>query len=223
MKHIDLIKETNFEIHDGCFENVEIKLNQNNYILCIDGIKWMNFNSVTKQEALECLIHYVIAKGHVVTTGLGLGIREQLILSKPDVTQLIVIEKSLNLIEYHKIHSSWAKNPKVKFINGNASQHTVECDVLLLDHFEQQNFINILNNVNSLSTKNQIKNIWFWPFEIYIRSHMKKYNCTLMQSYQAILNKYSLKNFPNLSEELLIKAIEVFPETLNSSQIDIFV
>jgi hypothetical protein len=222
MNLLESIKSINFEIKDGTSKSVQIKFSDDNYILFIDGIKWMNFNTVTKQEALEFLIHYHVAEGNVVTTGLGLGIREQLLLSKPEVKSLTIVEKSIDLINYHKEYSNWAKSPRVNFVNLNAGSFADTCDVLLLDHFENQNLIGILNNVYTLNNRIKPKIMWFWPFEFYIRSHMMKYNLNAYESYDRLKKQYNLQGFPSLSLDLLTTAVSVFPE-VNSVELYNFV
>ena len=223
MNYPAFIKNFDFEVNAGLFNNVEIKNIDSNFILFVDGLKWMNYDAVTKQQALEFYIHYELAHGHVATTGLGLGIREQLLLSKSSVSKLTIIEKSSDLINYHKTHSKWANDSRVDFVNLHADQYLLKSDVLLLDHFEQQNFISILNQVQSIANKCTSKTIWFWPFEVYIRCNAIKHNLTFLDSYNDLLDKFRFNNFPILSQDMVDIAVDLFPNNINTKQIESFV
>lgn len=199
-----------YEVNTGTYGSVKIDKINDTYVVFVNNVKWMIFNSKTKQEAHELKLHYNLANGHVIATGLGLGIREQLLLSKDDVKSLTVLEKSSDLINFHKTYSKWTSNPKLDIINISAEKYKGTCDVLLLDHYEQQNFIAILNNVINISNNIRCNAMWFWPFEDYILRNSKDYNYTLLESYNDLKNKYSFNKFPNLIESELAEYCEPF-------------
>jgi hypothetical protein len=79
-----------------------------------------------------------------------------------------------------------------------------DCDVLLLDHYEQQNFTAILNDVANISKKIESKLMWFWPFEDYIIKNSIDKNITLSESYVDLKTRYNFKLFPDLTESQLL-------------------
>lgn len=187
------------EINLGEFENIQIKFAKERYLLTVSNKKWMMYDPILKTSLKEFYSHYDIAYGNVVCTGLGLGIREQLLLTKSEITTLTVVEKSLNLIKFHQQFSDWAKNPKINFINMDAAHFNKPCDTLLLDHYEDQNMISILNNIKQLHNKIDCTVFWFWPLEKYIL----RMEDTLLVNYNNFKNMYGLSKCPNLTEEQL--------------------
>jgi hypothetical protein len=198
------IQNFQFEINLAQYKAVEVKLVDKVYALVIDNVRWLIYNPLTKIEAHQCLSHYDLATGTVITTGLGLGLREQLLLSNPKVTKLIVIEKSKDLIDYHLKTSNWVNNSKLTIINQPVHKYMGDCDVLLLDHYEQQNFTAILNDVANISKKIESKLMWFWPFEDYIIKNSIDKNITLSESYVDLKTRYNFKLFPDLTESQLL-------------------
>lgn len=201
----------NYEVSTGTENSVDIKKLNDTYAVYVNNIKWMNFNSTTKQEALELKAHYDLAYGNVIVTGLGIGIREQLLLSKTEVKSVTVLEKSTDLVNFHRKNSKWYNNPKLTVVNTSADKYKGECDVLLLDHYEQQNFVAILNDVKQITSQIKTNVAWFWPFEVYILTHYWKYNKTsLLDSYETIKGMFNLQNFPKLTETQLINYCDIF-------------
>jgi len=198
------IQNFQFEINLGQYKAVEVKLVDKVYALVIDNVRWLIFNPLTKIEAHQCLSHCDLATGTVIATGLGLGLREQILVSKPEVTSLTIVEKSKDLIDFHLQHSNWIKHPKINIVNTDAGNYKAECDVLLLDHYEQQNYTAILNNVVNISNKIDCKTMWFWPFEDYIIKNSIDKNITLSESYVDLKTRYNFKLFPDLTESQLL-------------------
>ena len=157
------------EINLGSHKSVEVKFIQNQYLLFLNDIKWMGYKiDDDNHELKETISHYELSTGNVITTGLGLGLTEQILLSKPEVKSLTVLEKSQDLIDYHLLNSKWAKNPKLKMINTDASVYKGSCDTLLLYHYAHQEAMSILNNVKAISKNIKCETMWFWPLESFI-------------------------------------------------------
>ena len=212
----------NYNLFTGTKGGVEIKLIKNQYYLFINGHRWMTYDTISKNQVKEIISHVDLAEGDVITTGLGLGLREQLILSKKEVKSLTVIERSKELIDFHSQHSPWITNKKLSIIHADVTQFQGNCDVLLLDHYEQQNFIAILNNVYTVQKKINCKKIWFWPFEAYIIDYCKINNCDLLFGYTQLIKIYSLEKLPKLSLLQLSKYCSYYENAMAKSQLVYF-
>jgi hypothetical protein len=180
------------------------------YYLYINGEKWMAYNTKTHLEAYQLYSHYILAEGHVIVTGMGFGVRENWILSKPSVTKLTIIEISKDLIDYHKQSgSSFLKDPRVEVINCDASEYKGSCDVLLLDHYEKYDIEKILTNVKLVQDNIDCKKMWFWPLERIIM-HSRKWHIfndetrnliTKYDAYMILKDNWKLDKLYDFSED----------------------
>jgi hypothetical protein len=120
---------------EGRYGDMTIAWEAPQWVMRVLGWQVMAHNPTTMEQVEELRPHFEAAHGDVICTGLGMGIREEWVLSKPEVAKLRVIERSMDVIDYHAIHSEWAADPRVSFIHTDARTYEGECDVLLLDHF----------------------------------------------------------------------------------------
>lgn len=226
---ISLLEHLNYIppiLESGKFGSFEIKENSPGYFyLYINGEQWMAYNVNTHLEVYEVYSHYTLAKGHVIVTGMGFGARENWILSKPEVTKLTIIERSEDLIEYHKQKKSpFLNDPRVEVINCDASEYKGSCDVLLLDHYELADYELILANVKLVQDNIDCKTMWFWPFERIImhsrRWHTfndKPYNLiTKYEAYQLLKKNWKLDKLHEFSEQEINMMCMMFHSNLFS-------
>lgn len=78
--------------------------------------------SNTPDEIRDFLSFYYQAKGKVLINGLGLGITVQMLLDKPEITEIIVIEKSMDVIKL--TGPTYESNDKVTIIHADALEYT---------------------------------------------------------------------------------------------------
>ena len=71
--------------------------------------------------------HYYIAEGHVVTTGLGFGVRESWLLNNPRVKSITCIEKDRRVMDI-AVNFNPQLFDKVKIIIGDAKEYKCTCD-----------------------------------------------------------------------------------------------
>ena len=193
-----------------------VKYAQGHASLYVNGAQWLRQYLPTATSAGGIFSHYWLARGHTLTTGLGLGIRENWLLDKKEVTKLTILEKSLELIEYHREH-----NPdlfeKAEVIHADANEYVGQCDVLLLDHYEKEP----IEQIAKMSSK-VIKNIncevcWFWPLEELIESYLEQKDrsgaSTLLEAYEIIKEDYDLPKLPEINEDTL----NLFSYTFNQA------
>lgn len=135
--------------------------------LIIDNEEWMSCYSHNFVQLFELYSHYHLARGHCICTGLGFGLREKWLLSKQEVSKLTVLEKNVEVINYHK-----KVNPELiaqlEVIHCDASEYTGECDTLLLDHYEGvfvKNPSHYFQDIKQCCNNISHNTLWFWPLE----------------------------------------------------------
>lgn len=169
------------------------------YQLLIGNNQWMTFNSVTFLQFFEFYSHHNLAKGHCICTGLGFGLREKWLLSKKEVSKITVLEKNIEVINYHK-----ELNPdlisQLEVINCDASEYTGKCDTLLLDHYELEpdcDKSRYFENIKRCCDNIDHSMLWFWPLESVVTNNMENTDYYFSKKrYQNYLNL--LKIYPTL-------------------------
>ena len=188
--------------------------------LIVDGVQMMLY-TVGHEQALHFYSHYKLALGNVICTGLGFGVREQWLATKPEVNKITVLEKNKSVIDYHKdIGTQWSD--KIEIINCNANEYKGTCDFLSIDHYEKEDTKSIIESI-----KNTEKNIvsyymWFWLLERwldngYIENNKKDFmyyqpweKNNLKQSYNKLKTFLGLKSLPELTLKELTEFVNVY-------------
>ena len=159
--------------------------------LFVDGQRWMTYNLFDHIQAFELYSHYDVAHGHCICTGLGFGVRENWLLTKPEVTKITVLEKNKEVIEYHQ-HIKSPMLDHIEVIHVNANKYKGQCDTLLLDHLEYFDKKNLLAKVRHCITGIDHNTLWFWPLELLL---------TKKHKYQKL--RSTLPTLPDLDKETL--------------------
>lgn len=146
---------------------LELKVDGPYRYIAVNRSVWMSYNVHSAEEACELYSSFRVAEGHCLCTGLGLGLRESWLLRKPEVKSVTVIEKNQCIIDFHKEF-----NPEllkeIKVINENASEYKGSCDTLLLDHYNQEPWNNVLEDIENVAKNIDCQKMWFWPLEEYL-------------------------------------------------------
>jgi hypothetical protein len=165
-----------YEEENLIIEEVYIPNLRNVFKLSIENEKWMVYSIQNLEALFEVYSHYDLAKGHCICTGLGFGIREKWLLSKKEVTKVTVIEKNIEVINYHKKINPDLIN-QIEIVHCDASQYEGQCDTLLLDHYELLPFSNLDDyflNIKQCSNNIRHDTLWFWPLEYIISSKSRR-------------------------------------------------
>ena len=120
------------------YPNGAVKYVQGEAELYVNGERWFRQYLPASTSVGGVFSHYWFARGHTLTTGLGLGIRENWLLNKKEVTKLTIIEKnleSLNIIE--NIIHKYLKRQKL-FMRTLMNMLVNVIKKLLMDHYEQE-------------------------------------------------------------------------------------
>ena len=222
---IELLKQLNYfppnvkEYSGGGLEIVFDEL-QSNYRMLVNGHEWTSYNIRTHSQAYEVYSHYYFAKGHCICTGLGLGARESWLLKKDDVSKLTVIEKSEEVIEYHKINNPDLYN-NIEIINMDALEYKGKCDTLLLDHYEQESMNYILNNASQILKNIDCNVMWIWTLEDFITLYQRhlnrenRFSLLKIDIYNQFKEDLNLDKLPEVTEDLL----DLFYFMFNSKEV----
>lgn len=189
-------------------ENTTVETNETHCGLFQGNDLWMGYDYRSHYQALQLFSHYDLAKGHCICTGMGLGVRENWLLRKKEVTKITVIERNKELIDYHKYNKSSFLN-ECEIIIGDASEYNGQCDTLLLDHYETELPEYILENSKHVSNNIESNVMWIWPLEKIIRYHRREYAQQFRrikshkEVYNEIIRNYKLDKLPQLDESTL--------------------
>ena len=222
---IELLKQLNYsppniKEYSGGSLKIVFDESQSNYQMLVNGHEWTSYNTRTHSQAYEVYSHYYFAKGHCICTGLGLGARESWLLKKEDVSKLTVIEKSEEVIEYHKINNPDLYN-NIEIINIDALEYKGKCDTLLLDHYEQETVNYILTNASQISKNIDCNVMWIWTFEDFVTLYQRHLNrnkrshSSKIEVYNEMKERFNLDKLPEVTEDLL----ELFFFMFNSKEV----
>jgi len=208
---LDFLTKYNYfppQLKEYCNDNICVTKKQNTFFLEVDNQIWMAYDYNTHWQAVEFLPHYLLAKGHCICTGMGFGVRENWLMNKKEVTKITIIEKNKTVLDYHKhIQSPFLEHCEI--IINDASQFNGTCDTLLLDHYENESYNDILTDVKKVSNNINHETLWFWPFEYIIMDRAKKQNNLLdikqsyYQSYEELKTETELDKLPNFDKKTL--------------------
>lgn len=176
------------------------------YGMFVANERWMTFNPKNSEQLFEFYSHYNLARGHCICTGLGFGLREEWLLSKKEVSKVTVIEKNIDVINYHKKINPDLLN-QIEVINCDASEYSGQCDTLLLDHYESEPFSNLVGyfeNIKRCSINISHNTLWFWPLEQIISNEYD----TMFVEYNLL--KKQFPTLPNINEEQLKSYSDMF-------------
>jgi hypothetical protein len=209
---LDILRYNNYEpikIKEYKKNNLEIKqIYPEKFALYVDDVQWMTYDFYTHEQVFEVFSHYYLAKGHCICTGLGFGARESWLLNNKRVNKITVIEKSKDIIEYHKENNPDLMS-RIEVINSDCLQYFGECDTLLLDHYENESSDEILKNAKIVSDNIKCDNMFIWPLEKILISTKNNYpNLSFLDIYNQIKKEYSLNKLPILDEETINKFIQ---------------
>lgn len=207
---LELLKMLNFVAPNiEPYEKDSLKVTQegHNYQLFVNGQKWNNYNAITHSEIFQVFSHYYLSYGHCICTGLGFLMRESWILNNLKVSRLTVLEKSKDLIEYQQ-----RINPdimsKIEVINCDANEFIGKCDVLLLDHYEQENDTIFFESLHKINKNIKSDVLWPWSVEPILDVHLDYSNAS--HSYIEFKKRNDLHFLPNLTEQEILMFISMF-------------
>jgi hypothetical protein len=205
LKVNDFITNNSIElpkIEEYKFGSLEIKKQKESFYMYVNSQQWMIYSPQSGIQLFEFYSHNFLSKGVVVCTGMGFLIRESWILKNPNVTKVIVVENSKDVIDYHKEKNAKILE-KIEIIHGDANNLEIECDCLLVDHFEMESFEKILTDVVNLSKKINHKVLWFWSLEKMILAKSSKEKKSFLEIYNNIRQNNNLSTLPQLNKETL--------------------
>jgi hypothetical protein len=180
----------NFTITECSSGSVDILEYKDHFILYNNGDIWMIFNKNSDKEIKELYYSYDIAHGDVLVSGLGFGILALWLCSKPEVHSVTVIEISEDVIKLFK--DANVVPEKLKIINDNMIIYCTEkkYDVLLLDHYEQQEFDFRIKDIEKIANRINHNYVWAWSLEeIFMdKAYKDTKSISMLDFYNNIIN-----------------------------------
>jgi len=160
----DYTSVPNFVIKEASSGPAKIVDELDRFVLYVNGEQWMSYHN-NEYVIKELYSSYDLAYGDVIISGLGFGILALWLCSKPSVTSVTVIELSEDVIKLFKT-SNFIPD-KLNIINKDVTNYKTdkEYDVVLLDHYEKQDFNWRLKDIEKISNNIKHKIIWAWSLE----------------------------------------------------------
>lgn len=146
------------------YDNIKIETDDELITLLYENdLIWM---STSHSVILELYSQYLDAYGKVLVGGLGLGIVALLAASKENVSEVIVVEKDINVINAFN-HQLFDKD-KITILHEDLYKHEGTYDVALLDHYNMTNELEsfIYSEYKKISDKIKAKyyNFYLWEY-----------------------------------------------------------
>jgi hypothetical protein len=191
----------------------EIVYSNSIYKLLVDNQQWMSYNPITKYSAKEQIIEANLAYGKVITTGLGLAIKEALLLINPRVNSLIVYEKNSDVIEifYELCTLNNFNTDKLTIISADANLvPSYSADCIFLDHYENEPIEEIETTTRAIALKSSCDKFWYWPalsnYFAYVDQH--KHMGINHMSFKLWSMSKNIKNLINKIPSSLFKELQ---------------
>lgn len=206
-------RQNKMAIHELQNPNTKVKFG---YELRIDNERWMRFDTSNFTQLFEFYSQYNLSRGHCICSGLGFGLREKWLLSKKQITKITVLEKNIEVIDYHKKINPYFMD-KIEVVNCDASEYKGECDTLLLDHYENLPLLNLdeyFKDIKKCCDNIKHKTLWFWPLELVI--------CELIDPKWTVLkNDLNDKNITKKIYERYLNIKTMYPTLPNISEYEL--
>jgi hypothetical protein len=194
-------------------KSAEIVYSNSIYKLLVDNQQWMSYNPSSKYSAKEQIVEANLAYGNVITTGLGLAIKETLLLINPRVSALTVYEKSSDVVEifYELCRLNNFNTDKLTIINDDAELiPSYSADCIFLDHYENEPIEEIETRTRAIALKSSCDKFWYWPalsnYFAYVDQH--KHMGINHMSFKLWSMSKNIKNLINKIPRSLLKEIQ---------------
>ena len=178
------------------------------FLLKLNGEKWMVYHPGSLYEEREFTSSVELAYGKCVLSGLGFGILAGMLLENPKVSSITVYEVSKEVIEMNRLHGESFK--KIEVIHKSIRDvRGITCDCLLLDHYEKEKDVVILNDVIAISENIDANCIWFWRAEPMIQRFKDKGKiANIEEAYNLWVTQTGLTNLPKFTKKQLTHYID---------------
>jgi len=171
--------------------------------LFLNGKQWMVYGTVNKFEERQLFSSVDLAYGKCVISGLGFGIISEMLLNNPKVTSVTVYENSEDVIEMNRLYGHAIKEVEVIHQSIN-DVRDINCDCLLLDHYELESDEYIVENVRNISVNNKSNLLWFWRAEPIIKKFQRQRKINnIKEAYDQWAFSTGIENLPTLTEQQL--------------------
>ena len=179
--------------------------------------------SLTPLEIEGCFESIKRAKGKVGVVGLGLGYYVQEIIKKPQVKEVIVYEKSKEIIELY--NKSFNENPKVRIINEDAyTTKEEDFDFFFVDIYSYKLSLDVVRDYIRFNKLHNITEYSFWGLERFLLSCQMEDLVWVyipeewLSMVRDLYNKFEetkyFKDFKPMDENIVKEVLHAFSEVL---------
>lgn len=165
----------------------------------------------------EFLVEHDLAHGHVVLTGLGLGLLARDLEQLDRVHRITVLEANRDVIEiWHelcRVNDYRAK--KIQILNQRADQvQTIAHDCLFLDHWESHSEHYVIGEAQTLASQSSAEVVWFWPGALYYMQWcQRRQQAMSADTYQQWRDHVAIPKLPkDPAMEVLVNQYRVYKE-----------
>jgi cell fate (sporulation/competence/biofilm development) regulator YmcA (YheA/YmcA/DUF963 family) len=176
-----------------------------------NGEQWMVYNSRNLYSLQEFHACYDLAYGTCILSGLGMGLLPELLLNKSEVTSIIVIEANIDVINLHKQYNKRVNDFTI-IHSDMRSIKDMQCDCLLLDHYELESNLDIFQDTISIVKNVKCNLMWYWSIErfLYINHKTSELlnNANYYSEYLRLFEYYDYQVLPHIDEETLLTYLQ---------------
>jgi hypothetical protein len=183
-----------FNVVAGSKGKARIEQKDTRYVLYLDELKWMVFDSKDNLAVKEFYSSYDLAYGNVLVSGLGFGILTKWLAKKPEVKSITVIEQSQDIVDMFLENNNIDSKIKIYVSDIRQYKDNKSYDWILLDHYEEERKPT-KEDLEIICSNIKTENLWFWSLEFILLKH---------NSWSSFRENYS-KKIPNIA---LSKVIE---------------
>lgn len=237
--YIDKIREYNSKISCKKINNFEITKIQglkgivSHYLYDLDeeinepilelSDNYKTWMRLTPLEIEGCYESIKRAKGKVGVVGLGLGYFVQEILKKDKVLEVVIYEKSIEVIELYI--SNFGEDSRVRIINEDAFKSKSEVfDFFFVDIYEYKLTIDVAKHYEVFNKLHSINEYSFWGIERFLLSCQvedimwtyipEEWMSMARDLYDKFNDSPYFKRFKPLDDKMVKKVLKTFSEIL---------
>ena len=171
------------------------------YVLTYNDQRFMGYNTNLHWHPEEFIIESNLAFGKCITTGLGLGLIQSILMANEKVTEVVVYEKNQDVIEVFLFlaQNSNLDISKLNIVCQDANTIKNEkANCIFIDHYETNDFVLILNTVKNIADNNNCDILWYWPAALQYMLYCAKTKQSIDEnSFYKFSNYINVKSFPN--------------------------
>ena len=177
----------------------------------------MSLDLANPWQRQEFLVERALAHGHVVLTGLGLGLLARDLELLDCVEKVTVLEADKDVIDLWRTlcRINNYQPQKIEVINQRADQvQQIKHDCLFLDHWESHSENLVVAEARTLASQSSADTVWFWPGALYYMQWCKQgQHAMTTDTYQQWRDHVAIPKLPQAAPiQVLVNQYQVYKE-----------